>query len=290
MTDTPIEGPKRVSKRLRFEVFNRDNHTCRYCGRSAPEVELTVDHVVPKVLGGTNRPENLVTACRDCNSGKSSSHPDAERVAEVAEDAVRWAAAMQEAGRRWREGQVGARNAFADAWNAREGGKVPTTWGQSIDTMVGAGLTAEDFPIIVGVAFTKDYVDDRWAWFCGVAWRIARERQESARELVGAGDAAEQSRAGAVDWGMVGYGAAGAALSVGVCRSAASAILSGGVGLDQSAAQVAQATDGFNDGWHDLFSEEQGGDQCERWGDGPAEQWMAGFQSDYWLVLAEDTP
>lgn len=39
-----------VSKRLRFEVLRRDNHTCRYCGSSAPEVKLTIDHVVPVAL------------------------------------------------------------------------------------------------------------------------------------------------------------------------------------------------------------------------------------------------
>lgn len=32
-----------VSKRTRYEVLRRDNHACRYCGASAPEVKLTVD-------------------------------------------------------------------------------------------------------------------------------------------------------------------------------------------------------------------------------------------------------
>jgi 5-methylcytosine-specific restriction endonuclease McrA len=31
-----------VNKRTRFEVFKRDNHTCRYCGGTAPDVVLTV--------------------------------------------------------------------------------------------------------------------------------------------------------------------------------------------------------------------------------------------------------
>jgi hypothetical protein len=33
-----------VSKRLRHEVFRRDNHTCLYCGHSAPDVKITIDH------------------------------------------------------------------------------------------------------------------------------------------------------------------------------------------------------------------------------------------------------
>ena len=36
-----------VSKRTRYEVLRRDNHACRYCGASAPDAKLTVDHVLP---------------------------------------------------------------------------------------------------------------------------------------------------------------------------------------------------------------------------------------------------
>lgn len=64
--------PMAVSKRLRYEVLRRDNHTCRYCGATAPDVPLRVDHVTPVALGGTDTPDNLVTACEPCNSGKSS--------------------------------------------------------------------------------------------------------------------------------------------------------------------------------------------------------------------------
>lgn len=78
-----------VSKRLRYEVLRRDNHACRYCGRSAPEVALTVDHVVPVALGGSDDPTNLVAACRDCNAGKSASSPDAQIVDDIAADALR---------------------------------------------------------------------------------------------------------------------------------------------------------------------------------------------------------
>lgn len=60
-----------VSKRQRFRVLVRDRFTCRYCGRSAPEVVLHVDHVLPVCRGGTDDEANLVAACRDCNSSKS---------------------------------------------------------------------------------------------------------------------------------------------------------------------------------------------------------------------------
>lgn len=78
-----------VSKRLRYEVLRRDNHACRYCGASAPDVKLNVDHVIPTSLGGSDKPTNLVTACADCNSGKTSSLPNATPVSDVEQEAFR---------------------------------------------------------------------------------------------------------------------------------------------------------------------------------------------------------
>lgn len=60
-----------VSKRTRFEVFKRDGFKCQYCGKCAPDVVLEVDHIEPKAKGGKDSIINLVTACRDCNGGKS---------------------------------------------------------------------------------------------------------------------------------------------------------------------------------------------------------------------------
>ena len=52
-----------VTKRMRFEILRRDNHACRYCGATAPDVKLAVDHVTPVALGGTDSPDNLVASC-----------------------------------------------------------------------------------------------------------------------------------------------------------------------------------------------------------------------------------
>lgn len=72
-----------VSKRLRYEVLRRDNYRCTYCGKTAKETELHVDHVIPKTLGGQDTPQNLTTACEPCNLGKSSTPADAEIIAAV---------------------------------------------------------------------------------------------------------------------------------------------------------------------------------------------------------------
>lgn len=61
-----------ISKKIRFEVLKRDKFTCQYCGKSAPEVVLQIDHIVPVSKGGKNGILNLLSSCTDCNAGKSS--------------------------------------------------------------------------------------------------------------------------------------------------------------------------------------------------------------------------
>jgi 5-methylcytosine-specific restriction endonuclease McrA len=57
----------------RRNVFRRDNHTCQFCGKVGGD--LTLDHVVPRSRGGKNSWENIVTACRECNSKKRDRTP-----------------------------------------------------------------------------------------------------------------------------------------------------------------------------------------------------------------------
>lgn len=49
-------------------VLARDRHICHWCHAPAD----TVDHVRPKVLGGTDELPNLVAACRSCNSARTA--------------------------------------------------------------------------------------------------------------------------------------------------------------------------------------------------------------------------
>jgi hypothetical protein len=65
--------PKRkgISEKVRFEVFKRDNFTCKYCGKtSGVNTILQVDHIIPVFEGGTNEIINLATSCFECNIGK----------------------------------------------------------------------------------------------------------------------------------------------------------------------------------------------------------------------------
>jgi len=63
-----IHRPKSRVSLSRKEIFRRDNYTCQYCGQSANI--LTIDHLIPKHLGGETSWFNLVTACAVCNHNK----------------------------------------------------------------------------------------------------------------------------------------------------------------------------------------------------------------------------
>lgn len=59
-----------ISKKSRFKILKRDGFRCGYCGRTAPDVTLEVDHIEPRSKGGKDDEENLIAACFDCNRGK----------------------------------------------------------------------------------------------------------------------------------------------------------------------------------------------------------------------------
>lgn len=63
-----------VTKRTRFEVLRRDNYTCRYC--RSTDGALTVDHVTPRSLGGSDDPSNLVACCDGLHSEFGKAHAD----------------------------------------------------------------------------------------------------------------------------------------------------------------------------------------------------------------------
>lgn len=60
-----------LSKRLRYEVLERDVWRCVLCGNTPKTgAILEVDHIVPMCKGGTSHKNNLRTLCYECNQGK----------------------------------------------------------------------------------------------------------------------------------------------------------------------------------------------------------------------------
>ncbi len=68
-----VKVPFRAQAPLtRRAVFARDAWVCQYCGGPAENL----DHVVPKSKGGLHTWENVVAACRRCNSRKENRRPE----------------------------------------------------------------------------------------------------------------------------------------------------------------------------------------------------------------------
>lgn len=190
-----------VSKRLRYEILRRDGNRCRYCGASAEDSPLTVDHVVPTALGGSDDPSNLVAACKDCNAGKTSSNPDAPLVADVAQKALEWGAAIQQWGKQRRDERYERDcyvDLFTDAWDVWSYGpeddrkKVPRPagWQASIWQFYETGLPVEELEDAIKLAFSRDRVkiDEKFRYVCGIAWKQVEKMHDAARNLAASVD------------------------------------------------------------------------------------------------------
>lgn len=72
--DRYVNAPRRRVVLSKRNVLRRDNLECQYCGvrRNA----MTVDHVIPRRMGGPATWENLVCACVECNARKGDRRPE----------------------------------------------------------------------------------------------------------------------------------------------------------------------------------------------------------------------
>jgi hypothetical protein len=61
---------RQIDNMMQWQVFERDNFTCRYCGRHG--IPMSVDHVIVWEEGGPTIPDNLLTACKPCNRDRAS--------------------------------------------------------------------------------------------------------------------------------------------------------------------------------------------------------------------------
>ena len=64
------KSTRQIETKIMWEVFRRDNYTCRYCGED--KQPMTVDHMVLWEKGGPSIPMNLITSCRKCNKTRGN--------------------------------------------------------------------------------------------------------------------------------------------------------------------------------------------------------------------------
>jgi len=129
-----------TGKRLRFEILKRDGFRCRYCGATAVSALLHVDHVVPVVEGGLDDPANLVTACADCNLGKSDvqlteSQLEPSLTATAMAERAEQVQAYIETLKAFEAAREALRDHYSDIWRARVGNDPPMALHRRWDTL-----------------------------------------------------------------------------------------------------------------------------------------------------------
>jgi hypothetical protein len=103
---------KQLGWLMRGMIWERSRGMCWYCGSdtvSSPEAmsQASIDHQIPVALGGTDDLENLVLACRECNSEKGAKTADEYRhyvgrqYARVIGDVIDLIEGVQENGWTW---------------------------------------------------------------------------------------------------------------------------------------------------------------------------------------------
>ena len=60
--------PKLAKKRFRDDIYKSWDYKCGYC----EDVATSLDHIVPRFKSGSSNRNNLIPACRRCNSNKGS--------------------------------------------------------------------------------------------------------------------------------------------------------------------------------------------------------------------------
>jgi len=169
-----------VSKRLRFEILRRDNHTCQYCGEKAPNVTLHVDHVVPVSLGGTDKPDNLVAACKDCNLGKTSLPADAPLVASVGKLAAAYAVDVAERMDNIRKSILREKvyaDCFEEMWELWDDPRrpLPNDYRTALYRWCRMGVPLELVLQAISIAMDKENLRygpaPEFAYMAGVVWR-----------------------------------------------------------------------------------------------------------------------
>lgn len=64
------KSQRQIDNVIQWQVFDRDNYTCRYCGRKG--IPMSIDHIIVWEDGGATVADNLLTACKSCNRDRGN--------------------------------------------------------------------------------------------------------------------------------------------------------------------------------------------------------------------------
>lgn len=62
--------PKRAKVKLRRTIWKKTRGVCAHCGRTPSTTNQTIDHFIPRILGGGYDKRNLMPLCKECNKAK----------------------------------------------------------------------------------------------------------------------------------------------------------------------------------------------------------------------------
>jgi len=171
-----------LSKKVRFEVFKRDGFQCAYCGKTPPEVSLEVDHIEPKSKGGKDEINNLVTACFNCNRGKSNIKLD--KIPNKINDNLEILKEKEEQLKEYRKYVLKIRQRIEkDVDNVR--GEFLNYFSEKVfldkyRTSIKTFLEVLDLYVVCDAmnqaCLKKDYSDGAWSYFCGICWNKIKNR------------------------------------------------------------------------------------------------------------------
>lgn len=174
---------KPLSKKMRFDVFKRDSFTCQYCGSNPPAVVLEVDHIHPVSKGGRNVVDNLITACFDCNRGKSAGlltlipQSIADK-AEIIAEKMAQMKAFEKMVRAKRKGEESSIDEVEDVFNSYfDGYHFNPRFRESVRLFL-QHINVFDLMDAMNRACSKiGRRDDSIKYFCGICWKIIKERK-----------------------------------------------------------------------------------------------------------------
>lgn len=171
-----MAGRIKLSKKLRFNVFKRDEFVCQYCGRKPPAVVLEVDHVQSVKDGGSNDDYNLITSCFDCNRGKGVGTLEAAPIdlaarAALLEERLEQTKAYEKLLRKQRhavneniEGVVAIYELAFEGWTLKDNAR------RSIRQFL-LKLPAIEIGEAMEMACDRVERDSAFKYFCGVCWK-----------------------------------------------------------------------------------------------------------------------